>query len=158
MHPVSTLALLLLVFSSACSSNPPAEKAAELRPGGRGTVEVQVENVGDDPGVIYTAIFLSEDGFPEQKEYAHDYRYAEATPGKMTFEFQEVPAGWFVVAVLHDVDGNEELSLNLLGIPEEDYGFSQNPDSSWGPPPFDEAAVYLEDGERELVTVFIAED
>ena len=71
----------------------------------------------------------------------------------MTFGFDEIPAGWIVVAVLHDVNGDEELTLNLLGIPEEDYGFSQNPDSTFGPPPFDEAAVFLDEGERKRLTV-----
>ena len=69
--------------------------------------------------------------------------------------FPSIPAGWFVVAVLHDEDGNEELSMNRLGVPKEDYGFSRNPDSIFGPPAFDDAAVYLETGEMKKLVITI---
>ena len=60
-----------------------------------------------------------------------------------------------MVAVLHDKDGDEELSFNAFGAPKEKYGFSQNPYSMFGPPAFDEAAVYLEPGEAKQLAVTI---
>ena len=64
-----------------------------------------------------------------------------------------MPAGEFVVAVLHDADANEELSFNLLGMPKEDYGFSRNARAMFGPPPFEKAVVSLQAGERKTLTV-----
>ena len=73
----------------------------------------------------------------------------------LQLSFSSIPAGWFVVAVLHDKDGDEELSMNSFGVPKEKYGFSQNPESIFGPPEFDDAAIYLEPGESKSIVVNI---
>jgi uncharacterized protein (DUF2141 family) len=148
----------LLVVLTACASTPKAELAAEARPVGTGSVEVSIENVTSLEGMLYASIYISAEGFPENKELAFDYRSAEATSanmGTVQFNFDSVPAGWFVVAVLQDEDGDQELSMSLMGIPSEDYGFSRNPDSLFGPPDFDEAAIYLEPGENKRLIVNI---
>jgi uncharacterized protein (DUF2141 family) len=142
----------------ACSGVQMAEKAAAKRPDGEGTVEVSIEGVSSDKGVVYGSIYISTEGFPEDKGLAYTYRFtaaAEASDGLVQLNFPSVPAGWIVVAVLHDKDGNEELSFNPLGIPKEKYGFSQNPDSLFGPPAFDDAAVFLEPGETKRLVVNI---
>ena len=80
-------------------------------------------------------------------------RAVEAEDGSVKLVFQEVPAGWFVVAILHDQDENEKLSFNMLGMPKEKYGFSMNPVSRFGPPKFEKAAVFLEEGERKELVI-----
>jgi uncharacterized protein (DUF2141 family) len=141
-----------------CSGAQMAEKAVAMRPEGEGSIEVSVEGVSSDKGIVYGSIYISTEGFPEDKELAYTYRFAaaaEASDGAILLQFPSVPAGWFVVAVLHDKDGNEELSFNPIGIPKEKYGFSRNPASLFGPPAFDDAAVFLEPGgaARLIVTI-----
>ncbi len=45
-------------------------------------------------------------------------------PGKYAFKF------------FHDENKNEKLDVNLLGIPKEGFGFSNNPSMIFGPPSF----------------------
>lgn len=146
----------LLGTLAACTSSRTSERAAETRPTGAGSVEVSVEGVESQEGLVYGSIYLSTDGFPEEKSLAYTYQSAPATAandGSLVLRFPSVPAGWFVVAILHDEDGDEELSVNPLGIPKEKYGFSLNPDSLFGPPPFDAAAVYLQPDESKRLVV-----
>lgn len=153
MKKILMLSMSVLIALSACSNSKVSQKAAEGRPAGEGRVEITIEGVESDKGRVYASVYLTPAGFPEDKGLAYDYRDGDAALGTMVFTFESVPAGWFVVAVLHDKNGDEELSLNALGIPSEDYGFSLNPDSTWGPPDFDEAAVYLEAGETAELTI-----
>jgi uncharacterized protein (DUF2141 family) len=44
----------------------------------------------------------------------------------MRFTFRNVPAGPIAVAVYQDVNGDGQLNRNLLGIPSEPYGFSND--------------------------------
>lgn len=120
-----------------------------------GAVEVRVEGVASTEGMIYASIFLSAEGFPGDKSMAFAYRAVPAQDGSVVLIFEEVPAGEFVVAVLHDADANEELSFNLLGMPKEDYGFSRDARAMFGPPKFEKAAVSLEAGESKTLTVKI---
>ena len=148
----------LIYLAVACSGPQMAEKAVATRPAGEGSVAVSVEGVSSDKGTVYGAIYISTDGFPEDKELAYTYEFAaaaDASDGIILLNFPSVPAGWFVVAVLHDKDGNEELSFNPFGVPKEKYGFSQNPDSLFGPPAFDDAAVFLEPGEAKRLVLTI---
>ena len=55
-----------------------------------------------------------------------------------------LPFGKYAISIFHDVNDNEELDANFIGIPKEPYGFSNNPKSSFGPPGFDAAAFEFE--------------
>jgi uncharacterized protein (DUF2141 family) len=149
-------ALAVINVLVTCSGAQLAEKAVAMRPEGEGLVELSIEGISSDKGNVYVSIYISTEGFPGNKELAHTSRVtaaAEASDGAILLNFPSVPAGWFVVAVLHDKDGNGALSFNWLGIPKEKYGFSQNPGSFFGPPDFDDAAVFLEPGETKQLTV-----
>ena len=148
----------VIVVVAGCSGVQRVEKATAARPVGEGSVAVAVEGITSDKGTVYGSIYLTTDWFPEDKTLAYAYEYAAAADvddGSILLNFPSVPAGWFVVAILHDRDGNEELSFNAIGMPKESYGFSRNPDSLWGPPHFDDAAVFLEPGETKRLTVTI---
>jgi uncharacterized protein (DUF2141 family) len=102
---------------------------------------------------VYASVFLQPEGFPGDKGMAFAYRAVPAQDGIVVLIFEEVPAGEFVVAVLHDADENQELSFNLLGMPREDYGFSRDARAMFGPPEFKKAAVSLQPGESKTLTV-----
>jgi len=150
--PATWLAIVLLTACASTKVSKPVE-----RPPGEGSVEVRIEGISTSEGKIFASIYLSPDGFPDSRETVYAYQSAPAAPGAIVFTFPSVPAGPFAVSVLHDADGNEELSSDFIGIPEEDYGFSQNPESTFGPPDFGEAAVNLAAGETKSVVVQITE-
>ena len=119
----------------------------------QGAVEVRIEGISSTQGQVYASIFLSAEGFPGNKDMAYDYRAAPAADGTIVLFFESVPAGEFVVAVLHDTDANQELSFNALGMPKEGYGFSRDARARFGPPKFEKAAVSIEAGESKTLTV-----
>jgi uncharacterized protein (DUF2141 family) len=51
-----------------------------------------------------------------------------------SLEFRE-----YAVRVFHDENKNEELDTNFLGIPTEDYGYSNNVSAWFGPPSWERA-------------------
>ena len=148
----------LVVAIAACTGGQSAMKAAAIRPQGEGSVEILVEGVSSGRGTVYGSVYLAPEGFPEDKSLAYTYDAVpadEANDGSLLLNFPSVPAGWFVVAILHDKDEDEKLSMNSFGVPKEKYGFSQNPESIFGPPAFDDAAVYLESGEAKQIVISI---
>lgn len=54
------------------------------------------------------------------------------------------------IAIFQDVNENEKLDKNSLGIPTERYGFSNNPKRGFGPPSFHQAKYRLSDGINTL--------
>jgi uncharacterized protein (DUF2141 family) len=47
--------------------------------------------------------------------------------------------GNYAIRVFHDENSNQELDTNILGIPTEDYGYSNNVSSWFGPPSWEKA-------------------
>lgn len=56
------------------------------------------------------------------------------------FHFPAVAAGRYAISVFQDVNGDGELNANLLGMPSEPYGFSNNARGAFGPAKFQDAA------------------
>ena len=44
-----------------------------------------------------------------------------------SFTFKDLKPGHYAVMVTHDENGNGKLDTNLIGMPTEGYGFSNNP-------------------------------
>lgn len=58
--------------------------------------------------------------------------------------------GEVAIAAFQDVNENEKLDKNSLGIPTERYGFSNNPKRGFGPPSFQQAKFNLSTGINTL--------
>lgn len=59
--------------------------------------------------------------------------------------------GDYAVSLLHDENGNGKLDKNLLGIPKEGVGFSQNPRLAFGPPTYAATRFDVESNTTETI-------
>jgi uncharacterized protein (DUF2141 family) len=58
---------------------------------------------------------------------------------KVIVVIESLEYGEYAVRVFHDENKNEIIDTNLLGIPTEDYGYSNNASSWFGPPSWEKA-------------------
>lgn len=63
--------------------------------------------------------------------------------GRARVTLGELPPGAYAVAAFQDVNGNQQLDTNWLGIPTEPTGFSRANGSTASSPDFREAAVQV---------------
>ena len=54
-----------------------------------------------------------------------------------------LPYGWYAIKVLHDENRNTELDTDFLGIPSENYGYSNDASGWFGPPRWEKAKFLL---------------
>ena len=64
----------------------------------------------------------------------------------------DIAAGTYGVQVMHDENGNGELDANMLGIPKEPWGFSNNAKGKFGPPKWDDVKFTI-DAESVVQTI-----
>jgi uncharacterized protein (DUF2141 family) len=69
------------------------------------------------------------------------------------FSTTALPAGTYALRVMHDRNGNQTLDSNLVGMPTEPWGFSNNAAGSFGPPGWDDARFELGDDQRQTITL-----
>jgi uncharacterized protein (DUF2141 family) len=114
------------------------------------TLTVQVTGVESATGSVVVGICPK--SFDESTCSAGQTLPAKA--GSMRFTFRNVAAGSYAIAVYHDVNGNGRLDKQLIGIPAEPYGFS-NDVGRIGPPSFEGARVRV-DAPATTVSVRLA--
>ena len=66
-----------------------------------------------------------------------------ATGANMTLNFPDLPPGTYAIALIHDADGDGDMTYSLLGLPSEGFGFSNNVVPVLSAPSFDSAAFRL---------------
>jgi len=73
--------------------------------------------------------------------------------------FEKLPQGVYAATVLHDEKLVGKMEFDSEGTPLEGYGISNNPDSSEGPPTFDESkfSVNLPDAAIEIAMTYCSE-
>ena len=77
---------------------------------------------------------------------------AEINGSQMVFRFDSVPKGYYAIAAIQDVNRNEKLDVNNIGIPSEGFAFSNNVVGSFGPPVFVDCRFYF-NGRSKIMTM-----
>ena len=102
---------------------------------------VNVHDVRAQTGTLRAALVSSDEAWkgkaaPVQAQQAHPQG------DSLHFTFKDLPAGNYAVLLTHDENDNGKLDTNLVGMPIEGYGFSNNP-QVMRKPTFEEARFTL---------------
>ena len=77
--------------------------------------------------------------------------FAEIKNNQAEYVFENIPIGFYALKIFHDEDNNQTLTTNFLGIPLEDYGFSNNARALIGIPSWDNAKFYFDGNQQQVV-------
>jgi uncharacterized protein (DUF2141 family) len=127
---------------------PPAQAQAQAA-----SVELTVAKLRNNQGTLGCQLFASAEGFPTQRERARASVLAPIVDGHARCSFSGLRAGSYAVAVMHDENGNRKLDTNLLGMPTEGYGVSNNRTHAMSAPRWEDARFELADGEAKLLSI-----
>lgn len=110
-------------------------------------VEVTIRNIEEIKGSVLVAVYDSEQTFMKKNLTS---RKIEVTGNEVTVVFENVKPGEYAITTFHDINENQKLDSNFVGLPKEPYGFSNDAMGSFGPPSFEKAKVKI-DGNKKLV-------
>ncbi|MES2318744.1 MAG: DUF2141 domain-containing protein [Pseudomonadota bacterium] len=135
--------LLTLCFSILFAANP-AAYAADLT--------ITVNNVKSDKGQIRITLYNQS---AKWLKLGYKRVLAPAATGTVSAVFSNLPSGEYAVALFHDEDSDEKMAKNLIGIPTEPVGFSNDARGTFGPPAFDAVKLNLEQDNKTIsITLF----
>ena len=121
----------------------------------RGSLTVKVRTKSDK-GIVRCALWDDPKGFPEDVLADTVTRVAAPKVEKhaATCVFEDVAAGTYAIAVLHDLNESNSLDKNRLGIPKEPLGFSNGVRIRFRAPTFDEAK-FEHDGTAKTLEISV---
>lgn len=98
-------------------------------------LEVKVSGIKRTGKDVHVAIFRPTDDFPNEGSAWKHTRVSAMEEGEGVALF-DVPFGEYAVAVFLDENGNGKLDKNAIGVPKEQFGFSNNFRPRTGGPKF----------------------
>lgn len=94
-------------------------------------LEIDIEQLISSKGWIALQLLSS-----DNKKVASAYVNISEGRSKVVFNYLE--PGNYAIRFYHDENGNGKMETNVLGMPTEGYGFSNNASSYFGPPDFND--------------------
>jgi uncharacterized protein (DUF2141 family) len=113
---------------------------ASFRPGINQNLKITITRLHNNNGVVLVSLFKEGEGFPDNALKAYGKEKAYIVDKTATLIFKSVPPGTYAVAILHDENSNQKMDKNILGLPKEGYGFSNNASAPFGPPSYKKAS------------------
>lgn len=105
-------------------------------------LSIHISGISKIKGSLFIAIFRPTDDFPV---FGKQFKgIVKEVKGKsQNYTFDDLPEGEYALAIYQDENRNKILDKNLLGIPTEIYGFSNNARRNFSAPSFQEAKFKL---------------
>ncbi|MBU0622792.1 MAG: DUF2141 domain-containing protein [Gammaproteobacteria bacterium] len=106
-----------------------------------GELKLELQGKGMDGNQIRVAVYSATqpEQFPSDEQFYKGI-VSEAAGENLTVRVPDLPPGKYAVAVYVDNNRNGRQDKNFMGVPKEDYGFSNDARGMFGPPDFAEAA------------------
>ena len=135
---------MIIPFSVGMSFTPPSLAQS----GGKATLILTVTGLHSEKGQVRIAVFnSSEKWLGEQPVYSSTIKVDGQS---VTWKINDVPYGDYGVAVFHDENSNGKMDKNIVGMPLEPYGFSNNVRITFGPPKWEKAKFAVKGSMAEV--------
>ena len=131
MKNILTLLILLVTVNSTFSNTVVEE----------GAISITVKGIENKGGIMMIALFKEEDKFLKTPSYYEEVIISNET--EIEVVFKDVPYTRYAVSIFHDINENGELDSNMIMIPKEPIGFSNDYFPKFGPPKFKNASFDL---------------
>lgn len=136
-------AATLTSTSLGAAARPAAEEGACTGTPSATRLYVNVQGVRSSEGLIAVTLYADD---PSRFLVKHGSLYVGrvAATAPTTRVCIHLPApGTYGIAVYHDINANQKFDRNMLGLPKEAYGFSNNASTFFGLPAFSSVRVAL---------------
>lgn len=112
-------------------------------------MELEVQGIASAEGQVMVAAYADPAQWLRGKPVAMAMVPASTQrEGRLLLTLRDLPEGRVALSVFHDRNGNGRLDQNLMGLPTEPYGFSNNATGNFGPPAFEPASFEVKAGQR----------
>ena len=112
-------------------------------------VTLHFTNTHYTAGDIAIAVFDNADGFPNKGAILKT-KFAINGKADTVSTTIDLADGHYAIAFFLDENGNSKLDKNIIGIPKERFGFSNNPRILTGPPSFNESEIEVSEDNSEF--------
>ncbi len=112
---------------------------------------VNISEIEQGKGHVLVALYADKEAYASGK--ASFSSKVKAENDKETVTFENLPDGEYAIKMFQDENDNNKLDFNMVGIPKEGYGFSNNV-GMFGAPDYVEAKFNVKENTAIKVELF----
>lgn len=113
-------------------------------------LSISFTNISEAKGSLYIGVYDSESSFLQEKKVVFKKVLPVRKKGSIELKISDLAPGFYAVSCFHDLNDNGKLDKNLVGIPSEPYGFSNNARPKFRAPKWEEAKFEIKSGENHI--------
>lgn len=102
------------------------------------SLKIQVTGFKSNSGWALSNLFNNPDGYPSTTSKAYKSQKSPIEGNSAVFFYENIHCGEYALGVLHDENNNLKMDTNIVGIPKEGYGVSNNIKAVFGPPKYED--------------------
>ena len=110
---------------------------------------VVIENLASASAPVEVSIYGTENKFPSPKDQLKTFRFTP-TDTTLTAELKGIGHGSYAIAAYQDLDSDGKISTNILGVPKDPYGFSNNYRPKLKAPSFDDCSFDYDESNNTI--------
>lgn len=118
------------------------------------TIILNVVGINKAQGGELSAGIFTKANFPVIGKEVREIK-AKVTDSVMQIVFKDIPPGEYGMAVYQDLDNDKKLKTNMIGMPKEPIGFSNDARIVMGPPSFKQAGVKVEANKTIMLKIIL---
>ena len=142
-------AISLAIGQMAADETKPVKPEAKL-----GTLIIEFDGLANDKGEVLAGLYNEAKKFPKENQALRNLK-GKPTNKKCIIKTDKLPFGDYALAVMHDENKSGNMDYNLIGLPTEKYGFSNNKRPGlFGPPNF-KACRFVIDKPEVIIKITI---
>jgi uncharacterized protein (DUF2141 family) len=103
-----------------------------------GVLTIIINGFENDEGKAMIALSNSREDY-ETQDQAYQSNQIKINDNVARWIINNLPFGEYAIKVYHDEDDDDEMDTNFLGVPSEDFGFSNNARGRFGPASWEDA-------------------
>jgi uncharacterized protein (DUF2141 family) len=118
------------------------------------SLDVQFSDLKNPTGKVCVSLFSGPKGFPKGGSDS-DLSTSRCEPlanGSATFLIPNLKPGDYAISTYHDANADGKMNKSAFGMPEEGFGFSNNPSIGFSAPSFDETKFKVS-GPKTMVKI-----
>ena len=108
----------------------------------RGTLNIKISGFENDKGDCWFALDNSERVY-ESKDSVFIGKILPIINHGVSLKIDSLEYGYYAIKVFHDENCNGKLDKNFLGIPTENYGYSNNASAWFSQPDWEKAKFFF---------------
>tara|TARA_B100001027_G_scaffold110125_1_gene75916 strand:- start:44 stop:502 length:459 start_codon:yes stop_codon:yes gene_type:complete len=117
-----------------------------------GDLILKIKNFDNQSGLIHIAIYNEQEKFPKKEGKLLGFKEKTSKIIENNYEINNLKEGIYAVAIFHDENSNDKFD-SFFGIPNEKYGFSNNPSIFLSAPKFEQSSFDLRQNEKKIIEI-----